>query len=62
MTIDTELAAAGGKAPLRLSCLATAVLVAVILGPIGTASAQDGLRFRADASAASVDRPSVTYR
>ena len=41
-----------GQAPLRLSCLATAVLAVVILAPIGTASAQEGLRFRADASAA----------
>jgi hypothetical protein len=41
-----------GKAPLRLWCLATAVLAVVILGPIETASAQQGIRFRADASAA----------
>jgi hypothetical protein len=41
-----------GQAPLRLSCLATAVLAVAILAPIGTASAQEGLRFRADASAA----------
>lgn len=39
-----------GKAPLRLLCLATAVLAVAILAPIGTASAQEGLRFRADAS------------
>jgi hypothetical protein len=49
-----------GKAPLRLSCLATAVLAVVILAPIGTASAQEGLRFRADASAAQeVQDPAV---
>jgi hypothetical protein len=41
-----------GKAALRLLYLATAVLAVVILAPIGTASAQEGLRFRGDASAA----------
>jgi CHRD domain len=41
-----------GKAPLRLSCWATAVLAVVMLAPIGTASAQEGLRFQGVGSAA----------
>jgi hypothetical protein len=41
-----------GKVPLRLSCLATGALAAMILAPIGTASAQEGLRFQGVGSAA----------
>jgi hypothetical protein len=60
MIVDTAFATSRfsrqGKMALALPSMTTAAFVAVLLAPIGTASAQqvEGLRFRADVSAAQV--------